>query len=141
MKLRFLKKQSSRLKDFLKREWHTQDILLYDKDPGWKVDNHTFILEEKNDIIAALSMKTEAGVTYIGNIIVSPLFRGKGIGKKLMQTAEAKARELDSHKIFLYTGKKWDSLPFYESLGYTVLTTLTNHYLHQDFVLMTKELE
>ena len=37
-------------------------------------------------------------------------------------------RKLKIHKIFLSTGKNWESVKFYEYLGYKVAAIFPNHY-------------
>lgn len=93
---------------------------------------------DKGKTVGFLSCKLEAGVGYIGNLLVAKTDRRRGVGKTLLTTFEAFAKEKGIHKIFFYTGKTWEARVFYESFGYTVLAELPNHYLHHDFVLMNK---
>ncbi len=52
--------------------------------------------------------------------------------------AEELAKENGAHKIYLETGKDWNTIEFYEPLGYKVSAELPDHYSHVDFVQMTK---
>lgn len=55
-----------------------------------------------------------------------------------MEEVERIAKRHNAHKLYLQTGKDWESVPFYESLGYKITGELLNHYFHQTFVELTK---
>ena len=61
---------------------------------------NTFLLKysEHNDILACVLLEKQQQKLYVGMLTVSPVLQGKGIGKKLLQAAEEKARELGCNK-------------------------------------------
>lgn len=55
----------------------------------------------------------------IDNVAVHPSYRGKGLGKALLEFAEADARRAGFNSIYLYTHEKMiENLSLYSRLGY-----------------------
>lgn len=127
--------------EFKKREWSQANMDHYGQDFAW--DGGLFFLEayEGKEIVGSLTFKLEEGVGYVSTIIVAKNARGQGIGKKMMEQVESIALEKKAHKVFLFTGKGWGAVEFYESLGYVVTVELPNFYHKKDFLLMSKLLE
>ena len=105
---------------FLETEWTIEDVKHYEN-TAWQ--NIPFIFKANSDdqIAGVILGKIQSGVVYIEDIIVGYSFRGKGIGKSLLQKVEIFGKENHAHKIWGYTGKDWDSVPFYTSLGYQIV--------------------
>jgi GNAT superfamily N-acetyltransferase len=64
---------------------------------------------------------TRGGQSYalIENVVTHIAFRGRGIGKQLLQAAIAAAWRVDCYKVMLMTGsKKQSTLAFYASAGF-----------------------
>jgi hypothetical protein len=55
-----------------------------------------------------------------------------------MERAEEFGRKLNAHKIHLITGSSWDSVKFYEALGYKKVAILPKHHFKQDFTVYEK---
>jgi len=89
-------------------------------------------------MVGNINAKYEGGVVYIKNLIVAKEKRHQGIGRKLVEKVEKEGKRLGGHKIFLWTGKKWDTHNFYRKLGYKKTADLPKHYLKQDFVIYSK---
>lgn len=62
----------------------------------------------------------------------------KYFGKMLMEKAEAFATKEKLHKIYLETGATWGVVDFYKKLGYRETATLPDHYLKQDYIILSK---
>ncbi len=137
MKIKVSPKASKKLKEFNKREWPDANIEHFGHSSDWNTKH--FILEayEKSELIGTLGMKTEGGVSYIGTMLVAKSRRRNGVGKELMEKAKEIARQEHTHKIYLQTGKDWESVKFYEKLGYKITSELKNHYFNQDFIELT----
>lgn len=86
----------------------------------------------------AVSVKDDAGAVtgglwadygydwmFIKYLIVPESARGKGLGKQMMEQAEARARELGLYGIWLDTFT-FQAKGFYEKLGYEVFGTIEN---------------
>ncbi len=68
--------------------------------------------------VIVLSVGDEGGF-LIDNVAVDPSMRGKGLGKALLEFAEAEARRAGFDSIYLYTHEKMtDNLALYSRIGY-----------------------
>lgn len=144
MKIYTLKKKSKALEKFSEHEWAQADLEHYGKPiprSVWKEKKLILKAVIGREIVGVLAGKLEAGVFYIGNLLVSHKHRGKGIGKQLIQKAEEWAQRNKAHKIHLVTGEGWDAVRFYESLGYRVRARLPKHHLKRTFLEIDKFLD
>lgn len=126
------------IKSFNLKEWHGVDIEHYGKTVEWNEKNFLYKATEDGNIVGTISGKHESGVVYISTIIVAADKRGKGIGRYLMEKAEEFSKKEKAHKLYLTTGKNWESVKFYESLGFKKEADLPNHHFHKDFVIYSK---
>ncbi|MEK7571878.1 MAG: GNAT family N-acetyltransferase [Patescibacteria group bacterium] len=141
MNIKITKKGSKKLEAFHKKEWASEDVKHYGKPIPWdRWQKKDFTLEvcEDKEIIGSLTFTINADVAYIDIFLVADGKRSQGIGRVLIAKAEKLAREHGVHKIYLQTGKDWESVTFYVSQGYKKTADLPNHYFHTDFVEMTK---
>lgn len=132
------KAKKGEINKFSKREWRKEDIKHYGRPIHWVEKEFILRATEKNKIVGYVKFKYEAGVVYIRNLIVANDKRGQGVGKKLMQETEKISKKLGAHKIFLYTGERWDSCSFYKKIGYKKTADLPNHYFKIDFIIYSK---
>lgn len=137
IKYKQLKEKSEALKKFEKVQWSNADIEHYGR-VTWKEKNFIIIAEEDGDIVGTIKFDVAAGVCHIESLLIAKNRRRLGIGKALMEKAEEVVRKFKVHKLYLYTGKSWDSTKFYESLGYKIAATFPDHYGHQEFVQYVK---
>ena len=79
----------------------------------------------KNDLLGALTIVIVPNLTYSGrpwsvieNVVVRREWRGKGIGKKLMDFAVGFAEENHCYKTQLLSGLNDDQVGFYRSVGF-----------------------
>ena len=82
--------------------------------------DHLFLKAVSGDrIVGSVRARENAGTCFIGRLIVSPSFRGQGIGKRLMAGIE---REFSSASRYeLFTGhRSVNNLALYKRLGYLV---------------------
>jgi GNAT superfamily N-acetyltransferase len=130
--------------EYEKQAWQEADTEHYGQPLDWKSHKYTLIAcDDKSDVeIAApvgwLRMKIELGVCQIDALVVSKMARGQGVGTLLLKKAESVAHQLKAHKMFLQTGKTWDSVRFYQNNGYTISAELPNHFFHVDYVELIK---
>ncbi|OGJ15771.1 MAG: hypothetical protein A2632_02340 [Candidatus Pacebacteria bacterium RIFCSPHIGHO2_01_FULL_46_16] len=121
--------------------WKPEDVVHYGREVSWqewKPDFFIFKAEGDGKIVGVIGGHHIAGVIFIERIVVSPIVRGKGIGRQLVERAERYARSIGAHKIYLNTGKTWESNNFYKSLGYEKTADLPKHYHKVDFVIYSK---
>jgi ribosomal protein S18 acetylase RimI-like enzyme len=113
--------------------WHACDLVVPWNDPNrdielkLRVQPELFLVGELSGEIVATAMVGYDGhrgwVNYLG---VDPAFRRRGVGRRMMQEAEARLRKLGCPKLNLHvrTSNK-PVLAFYESLGFTVNDVLS----------------
>lgn len=80
-------------------------------------DHHT------NDITGGLYGQTDYGWTFVKLLIVPEAYRGKGLGRQLMDEAQQIARRHASEGVWLETFD-FQARPFYERLGFRVFGEL-----------------
>lgn len=138
MKLKITKKGSKKFGKFSEQQWPHANREHFGRDIEWITKNHVLELYENDDMVGALELKIEGGVAFISTLIVALEKQGKGIGKQLVKKAEEIANKSNAYKIYLVTGKDWESVKFYEALGYEITAQHPNHYFQKDFVEFTK---
>jgi GNAT superfamily N-acetyltransferase len=70
---------------------------------------------------AILSQDTQAGTLTVDMLAVAPEMQGKGLGRRLLDHAEAKARDAGRGTLLLHTVAKYDHLiGYYERFGFCV---------------------
>jgi len=85
-----------------------------------------FVARENEKIIASCNIciipnLTRGGksIGFIENVITDTEYRGKGIGKNIVENAIKYAKEQNCYKVILQSGnKRTDAHGFYESLGF-----------------------
>lgn len=93
-----------------------------------QAENTGFVLTASSAddrLIGGLTASTSYGWLLTKVLWVDEASRQQGIGAKLMQSAESKARELDCHSAWLDTSSP-AAKQFYEALGYVVFGELAN---------------
>lgn len=85
-----------------------------------EIENYpVWVVESEGCIIGGLIMDFDSGRASIANIAVSPDFQGQGIGGRLMQYAEATAREKSFSELHLATHVLLEeNLSLYRHLGW-----------------------
>lgn len=90
--------------------------------------NSSFVLTLKDDadaIVGGLSASTSYGWLLIKVLWVKDVYRGRGLGRQLVEAAERKAGDLHCHSAWLDTSHP-EAMRFYTSLGYEVFGQLSN---------------
>jgi len=93
--------------------------------PMW--DDYTEVIQH-SQVTVAESHEAVVGVIVLGvteegflidNVAVDPAYRGKGLGKALLEFAEAEARRAGFDSIYLYTHEKMkENIAIYSKIGY-----------------------
>ena len=129
-------------KEMLQTIYHTDDVKGYEAgylEPFWNGGENRIYVAEDDEVRAFLSIEVyrePQAYLYLDDFSVTAAYRGSGIGTKLMQTAEAYAREIGIPAIVLHVEKNNESaFRFYERLGYAIFRDDGNRYL------LSKELD
>jgi ribosomal protein S18 acetylase RimI-like enzyme len=125
-------------KEFGDKEWPIANLEHYGHKVDYNQKDFIFKATEDGNIVGTIKGSHEAGVIYISYLIVAHDKKGRGIGKLLTQQAENFGKKLNSHKIYLTTGKGWEATKFYEALGYKKVADLPKHHFKKDFVVYEK---
>ncbi len=84
-----------------------------------------FVAEREGRVVGAVMAGYEGHRGQINYLAVLPERRGAGLGRRLMDHAEAALREIGAPKINLQVrGKNREVIAFYEALGYRVDDTV-----------------
>ncbi|MCL4353549.1 GNAT family N-acetyltransferase [Patescibacteria group bacterium] len=126
-------------KNWAKREWKKVETGHFGTHVDMDKKNYRFKAVEDEKIVGMITGKYEGGVLYISQLITDENFRGRGIGSKLIKTAEDFGRKYNAHISWLITGREWSENIFYKKMGYKLIATIPNFYGHKDFVIYTKE--
>lgn len=78
-----------------------------------------WVAESESGLAAVLELIPEENVLLLENIAVAPDLQRRGIGRRLLDFAEAEARRQGLGSIRLFTNEKMvENIALYESLGY-----------------------
>ncbi len=113
----------------LNEEWITHYFALEKKDRETLEDpegailrkgGHIVMAHVGNDAVGCLALiPMDGGVYELSKMAVSPMFRGLGIGRKLLEHAIALARTIGAKSLFLGSNTKLESaVHLYESTGF-----------------------
>ena len=82
---------------------------------------HCWVLDGPGRLSGVIVMRAKDGGWFVDTVGVDPAEQGKGVGKALMQFAEAEALRRGFRAVRLYTNAKMtENIPFYEALGYAI---------------------
>ncbi|MBS0221909.1 MAG: GNAT family N-acetyltransferase [Proteobacteria bacterium] len=96
---------------------------------------HFFLKSERDEIMGGLIGSIWGGWLHITYLWIDEAERGQGWATRLMDQAEAYARERGCHSVTLDT-HSFQARPFYEKRGYEVFGTLDDYPTgHQKFFL------
>jgi ribosomal protein S18 acetylase RimI-like enzyme len=77
------------------------------------------VAESHGTIVGVIVLAVDDEGFLIDNVAVDPSYRGRGLGKALLEFAEAEARAQGFDSIYLYTHEKMtENLALYSRIGY-----------------------
>jgi ribosomal protein S18 acetylase RimI-like enzyme len=89
-------------------------------------DGQTWVLEDAGGIAGILVLEETAEGLLLDNIAVAPEQQGKGVGRALLEFAEAEARRREFTAIYLYTHELMtENLSLYSRIGYVETYRIT----------------
>ena len=128
------------LAQFKAKEYPSVDKEHYGEIPDFTFHEFTLVIKDEEGIAGYIDVTVCLGVAYVKSLLIGAAYRGKGVGKELMDATEEKIKALGAHKVWLETGSNWQAKAFYEKLGYSMRTILPNDVNGQESVLMDKML-
>ncbi|WP_166220575.1 GNAT family N-acetyltransferase [Pseudomonas atagonensis] len=82
-------------------------------------ETDAFVLTDGEQIAGVLVMNVEHGELLLINVAVSPVFKGRGLGKRLMAYCEEHAQSKACTAVRLYTHERMtENIEIYKKLGY-----------------------
>ena len=117
------------------------EIYIYVENFGGK-DDCGVVAEQDGKIIGAAWTRIIPAYGHIDNetpelaISVLPNFRGRGIGREMMQSLFDLLRERGYKRTSLSVQKDNPAVRFYERLGYEITGERLDHANHEDFLMM-----
>jgi len=155
MVLRNIKKQDAvKIANLYKVVWEEYEGKISSKflnsilDDSRKVEsqikkNSIFLVYENSNgkIVGVVRGSIEhGGVAKISILVVDPMFRCKGIGRKLLDCFLKKVKRLGVHRVYLYSHKRLiPAIKLYESVGFKIAAQLPNYWMNEDFLVMDFE--
>jgi ribosomal protein S18 acetylase RimI-like enzyme len=89
-------------------------------------DGQTWVLDDAGGIAGILVLEETAEGLLLDNIAVAPEQQGKGVGRALLEFAEAEARRREFTAIHLYTHELMtENLSLYSRIGYVETYRIT----------------
>ena len=77
------------------------------------------VVESHQSIVGIIVLAVTDEGFLIDNVAVDPSYRGKGLGRTLLEFAEAEARRAGFDSIYLYTHEKMkENIALYSGIGY-----------------------
>ena len=77
------------------------------------------VAESHGTIVGVIVLTVDDEGFLVDNVAVDPSYRGKGLGRALLEFAEAEARQAGFDSIYLYTHEKMtENLALYSRIGY-----------------------
>ena len=86
--------------------------------------NYIIILDDGYPIATCRFFELEKETATIGRVVVLPDYRGKGLGKKVIDEAEEWIKELGYKEIII--DSRVEAVKFYEKLGYNLVNDDVN---------------
>lgn len=102
-------------------------------------DGRVFVIETEGVIQGLIVLIPEKDAMLLENVAVAPEFKGKGIGRSLLEYAERSARAAGYRAVRLYTHEKMtENIALYTRIGY--VETHRAEEIGLKRVFMTKQL-
>ena len=125
-------------KEELGSDWQKIIDKHYGQGLPWWEKYYRYKAVEDGKLLGTIEGKVEPGCVNINALMTTASARGKGIGTKLIEKAEALGKKLGAHRTWLFTGKDWQSNGFYKKLGFRIAGELPDFFYHKDFVIYTR---
>lgn len=104
----------------------------------WHEQSHEFAATIDGDVVGVLALRIAASLAHVESLIVAPDYRGRGIGRRLLERAETTANYYNCHKVTLEAPADLPARTFFEACDYKVEAILPQHTWKLDVAIMRK---
>ena len=113
------------------------------KPPGAMLDDYSevvrrhqaYVAEVDGVVVGVLVLIPSKERVLLDNVALAPSFQGKGLGRRLIEFAEAKAREQGYRSLDLYTHERMtENIEMYMHLGYVETERRTERGYHRVYM-------
>ena len=99
-----------------------------------------FARDERDAVVGGIRASCYWNTLHIELLWLPEALRGQGVGRELMASAEAFARELDCQIVLVET-TSWQARPFYEKCGYHCIATIPDRPRGHSSYTLSKRLD
>ena len=97
--------------------------------------NHVHVIEQDGIVQGLVVLLPQPGALLLDNVALTPAAQGRGLGRQLLQFAEAVARSAGYRVIELYTNAAMtENIALYMRNGYVETHRATEHGLHRVYM-------
>lgn len=107
--------------------------------PEDEVKFSVFARDDAGQVVGGIRAVCYWNMLHIELLWIDEMQRGKGLGRRVIDTAEAFALSKGYRQALLFTNS-WQARPFYEKCGYTAQATIADYPEGHEAYLMTKTL-
>ncbi|USS40189.1 GNAT family N-acetyltransferase [Thermococcus aggregans] len=109
-----------------KQGWSPDEEEVYKKEAEnyFKRGDMVFLAVEEGKSTGFIRVSSREGCFWIEELFVRPEFRGRGIGRALVERAEEEVRKHDDTLYLFVLPQDKDAIAFWKKLGYDVINTI-----------------
>lgn len=99
-----------------------------------------YVMQQEDEVIAFVSFLKAIDEADLLQIVVSPAYRGQGLGTKLLSFALKEMKKQGIKKIFLEVRASNPARVFYKNNGFRRLSTRKNYYGDEDGIVYMRNI-
>lgn len=109
-----------------KQGWSPDEEEVYKREAEnyFKRGDMVFLAVEEGKLAGFIRVSSREGCFWIEELFVRPKFRGRGIGRALVERAEEEVRKHDDALYLFVLPQDKDAIAFWKKLGYDVINTI-----------------
>ena len=109
-----------------KQGWSPDEEEVYKREVEnyFKRGDMVFLAVEEGKLAGFIRVSSREGCFWIEELFVRPKFRGRGIGRALVERAEEEVRKHDDALYLFVLPQDKDAIAFWKKLGYDVINTI-----------------
>jgi GNAT superfamily N-acetyltransferase len=104
----------------------------------WHEQRHELAATSGGTILAVLGLRIAASLARVESLLVAPVQRRRGLGRRLLERAEIVANYYNCHKVTLEVPAGSEAAHFFDACGYKIEAILAQHTWKRDVAVMRK---